>query len=45
LDKTKVYNDLKKKISNVFMDESMKKYTSFKIGGLADILVKPINID
>lgn len=45
MDKTKVYNDLKKKISNVFIDESMKKYTSFKIGGLADILVKPINID
>lgn len=36
-----IYNELVKKIppSNIKVEEEMKKYTSFKIGGIADILV------
>lgn len=36
-----IYNELIKKIppSNIKVEEEMKKYTSFKIGGIADILV------
>ncbi|MCI8485675.1 MAG: FAD-binding protein [Clostridia bacterium] len=36
-----IYNDLIKKIppSNIKLEEEMKKYTSFKIGGVADILI------
>ena len=43
----KVYNDLIKIIdsSKVFKNESMKKHTSFKIGGNADILVKAHTIE
>lgn len=40
------YNDLIQNInpSNVLINESMKKYTSFKIGGNADIVVKANSI-
>lgn len=43
----KTYNDLIQNInpSNILINESMKKYTSFKIGGNADILVKTNSID
>lgn len=46
MDIEKTYNDLIQNIhpSNVLKDESMKKYTSFKIGGKADILVKANSI-
>lgn len=33
------------KKENVFLDEPMKKHTSFKIGGPADLLVMPESID
>lgn len=33
------------KPEQIFIDESMKKHTSFKIGGNADILLLPYNID
>lgn len=41
------YHQLIEKIetSQVFLKESMKKYTSFKIGGEADILVKANTIE
>lgn len=37
----KIYNELVKKIppSNIKVEEEMRKYTSFKIGGIADILI------
>lgn len=37
----KIYNELIKKIppSNIKEEEEMRKYTSFKIGGIADILI------
>ncbi len=37
----KIYNELVKKIppSNIKEEEEMRKYTSFKIGGIADILI------
>ena len=44
MNKLQVYNDLKDNYE-IYMDESMKKHTSFKTGGNADILVKPKNID
>ena len=28
---------------NIKLDEPMKKHTSFRVGGVADILVKPRN--
>lgn len=31
--------------SNIFIDEDMKKHTSFKIGGLADFLIKAESIE
>ncbi|MBQ3422829.1 MAG: UDP-N-acetylmuramate dehydrogenase [Romboutsia sp.] len=30
---------------NIFIDEPMKKHTSFRVGGNADILVKPSNLN
>lgn len=44
MNKLHVYNDLKDNYE-IYMDESMKKHTSFKTGGNADILVKPKNIE
>ena len=43
----KIYELLVSKIpkENILVDESMKKHTSFKIGGLADFFVKATNID
>ena len=43
LEKQTIYNDLKQKITNVFIDEQMCKHTSFKTGGNADIFVKLIS--
>lgn len=42
MDKNKIKDVLTKEISeeNIFIDEPMKKYTSFKIGGVADIFIK-----
>lgn len=45
MDKIKIYNDLKVLCNNLLLDESMKKHTSFKTGGNADILALPSNID
>lgn len=41
MDIKKIYNQLEKKVpaSNIKVEEKMSKYTSFKIGGIADILV------
>ena len=46
MDKIEISNLLAKEIpmSQIYIEESMKKYTSFKIGGNADILVKVKNI-
>lgn len=43
----KIYNEMLKFLSEkqIYLNESMSKHTSFKIGGLADIFVKPKNID
>lgn len=43
----RIYEELIKKIesSKVFKNEPMKKHTSFRIGGTADIYVKPDNIE
>ncbi len=43
----KVYEDLEKIVdsSKIFKNEPMKKYTSFKIGGNADILVNAETIE
>lgn len=43
----RIYEELIKKIesSKVFKNEPMKKHTSFRIGGTADIYVKPDNVD
>jgi len=45
LDKKKIANILTKEIpeEQVYIDESMKRHTSFKIGGTADIFVKVKN--
>lgn len=40
-----VENNLKLKTSKIYFDESMKKYTSFKLGGLADCLIKVDNVE
>lgn len=45
MDKVSIYNELSQFCTDVNMDESMKTHTSFKTGGPADILVKPISID
>lgn len=41
----KVYNELLDIVGkeNIMMDEPMKKHVSFRVGGPADILVRPIN--
>lgn len=43
----KTYNELLKVLSEkqVYLNEPMSKHTSFKIGGPADIFVKPKNTD
>lgn len=45
MNKNKVYNELLDIVGkeNIMMDEPMKKHVSFRVGGPADILVKPIN--
>lgn len=42
MDKNKIKDVLTKEISeeNIFIDEPMKKHTSFRIGGVADIFIK-----
>lgn len=39
---SKVYNELLKKIDKeqIYLNEPMKKHTTFKIGGIADIFIK-----
>lgn len=43
----KIYNEMLKILSKeqIYLNEPMSKHTSFKIGGPADIFVKPKNID
>ena len=43
----KIYNQMLKFLSKeqIYLNEPMSKHTSFKIGGLADIFVKPKNVD
>lgn len=43
----KIYNEMFKVLSEkqIYLNEPMSKHTSFKIGGMADIFVKPKNID
>ena len=43
----KVYDEMLKVLSKeqIYLNEPMCKHTSFKIGGPADIFVKPKNID
>ena len=43
----KVYDELLEILSEdqIYLNETMSKHTSFKIGGPADIFVKPKNID
>lgn len=45
MNKNKVYNELLDIVGkeNIMMDEPMKKHVSFRVGGPADILVRPIN--
>lgn len=45
MSKNKVYNDILNIVGkeNIMMDEPMKKHVSFRVGGPADILVRPIN--
>ena len=38
--KESIYNDLRKNVENVLIDEPMSKHTSFQTGGNADIFVK-----
>lgn len=47
MDKAKIESILTKEIpdNQIYIDEPMKKHTSFKIGGLADIFVKVKSID
>ena len=47
LDINKIYCDLKKKISDerIILNANMKEYTSFKIGGNADLLVTVKNFE
>ena len=42
----KIYSQMLKFLSEeqVYLNEPMSKHTSFKIGGVADIFVKPKNI-
>ncbi len=43
----KIYNKILEKLNKeqVYANEPMSKHTSFKIGGPADIFVKPKNVD
>lgn len=43
----KIYNEMLSVLSEeqIYLNEPMSKHTSFKIGGMADIFVKPKNID
>lgn len=43
----KIYNEMLKFLSEeqIYLNEPMSKHTSFKIGGMADIFIKPRNID
>ncbi len=43
----KIYNEMLEKLNKdqIYLNEPMSKHTSFKIGGPADIFVKPKNID
>ena len=47
MDVKEIYNQLEKEIplSNIKVNEEMKKHTSFKIGGCADILVIAQKVD
>lgn len=40
-----VQNNLKLNTSKIYFDEPMKKHTTFKIGGLADCLIKVENLE
>lgn len=42
-----IYNELIESIdkNKIYLNESMSKHTSFKIGGPADIFAKPSNVD
>lgn len=40
-----IQNGLNLTSSKIYFDEPMKKHTTFKIGGLADCLIKVDNID
>ena len=42
--KIEIYNVLKEIGLDVLLDDPMSKHTSFKIGGNADILVKPTSM-
>lgn len=43
----RIYNELIKKVESnkIFKNEPMKKHTSFRIGGNADVYIKPDNVD
>ncbi len=43
----KIYDNIIQKMNKtqIYLNEPMSKHTSFKIGGPADIFVKPKNID
>ena len=43
MNKNKVYNDILNIVGkeNIMMDEPMKKHVSFRVGGPADVLVRP----
>ena len=45
MNKNKVYNDLLDIVGeeNIMMDEPMKKHASFRVGGPADVLIRPID--
>lgn len=47
MDKQEVFNNLKEilKKSEVFIDEPMKKHTTFRIGGMADIYIKAKSVE
>ena len=43
----KIYNQMLEKLNTeqIYLSEPMSKHTSFKIGGVADIFVKPKSIN
>ena len=43
----KIYNQMLERLNTdqIYLNEPMSKHTSFKIGGTADIFVKPKSID